>query len=203
VKKIDQFETFDFNFGRIMDFCNKIKNLEDQLIYLKWIIIELEHEGEDIPLILKAGYKAYLKDMEDQEKNLSEGVFYFPISWSDYKDFSKVIGKEIKYREKLLKLFESRKSTETQEKEISVETKSREEKVETSAKINEKISRSGMEKLLDINETSLLIGLAKGTIYKMITAKGIPYKKVGGKVMFSPLELHAWLKKKSVKPIRD
>ena len=93
-----------------MTFCTKLKNLENQIIYLKWILIELEHEGEDIPLILKAGYKEYLKDVEEQEKNLAEGELYLPISWSDYKNFSKLIGNEIEYREKLVELFKARES---------------------------------------------------------------------------------------------
>lgn len=206
VKRINQYNTFDFNFERIMDFCNKLKNLEDQIIYLKWILIELEHEKEDIPLILKAGYKAYLRDIEEQEKNLAEDECYLPISWGDYKDFFSLIGEEIKYREKLVELFKSRKSqkeTDIQEEEVVAESLNHSNDKSKVPEKNGEKAISGMDKLLNIQEASSLIGLATGTIYKLISARKIPHKKIGGKVLFSPLELQKWLKKKSVKPISE
>ena len=58
-----------------------------------------------------------------------------------------------------------------------------------------------MNDLLSIKQTARCLNLAPITIYKMVSAKRIPYCKVGRRVLFDPHKLEEWVSKKSVKPI--
>ena len=55
-----------------------------------------------------------------------------------------------------------------------------------------------IEKLMDINEVSELIGLSQSAIYKMVNTKRIPYVKVGRLVKFEPSKIKLWIKQNSV-----
>ena len=58
-----------------------------------------------------------------------------------------------------------------------------------------------MEKLLNIQEVSDLTGLPVATLYKCICRKTIPFVKLGGRVLFSPLKIQEWIDEHSVSPI--
>ena len=55
-----------------------------------------------------------------------------------------------------------------------------------------------IEKLLNIDEVSELIGLSQSAIYKMVNTKRIPYVKVGRLVKFEPSKIKLWIEKNSV-----
>ena len=55
-----------------------------------------------------------------------------------------------------------------------------------------------IEKLLNIDEVSDLIGLSQSTIYKMVNTKRIPYVKVGRLVKFEPSKIRLWIEQNSV-----
>jgi excisionase family DNA binding protein len=53
--------------------------------------------------------------------------------------------------------------------------------------------------LIDIDELSARIGVAKATIYQWVHRReetGIPHYKIGRLVRFDPLEIQAWLARK-------
>jgi len=58
-----------------------------------------------------------------------------------------------------------------------------------------------MQKLLHIEETSELIGLAVPTIYKAVCQKKIPFIKIGGRLLFDPERLKKWVDSHKVEPI--
>ena len=91
-----------------MNFCNSLEGTDQQITYLKWILIELEHCGEYTDPILKLGYKKYLSDIESIEV---EDDCYIAPEYGDYKDFPKTIQREIDYKEKKLKLLEQYKKS--------------------------------------------------------------------------------------------
>ena len=55
-----------------------------------------------------------------------------------------------------------------------------------------------MERLISIQEASVLLGLKVPTIYKKICRRELPHIKLGGKVLFRPSELERWVQKHSV-----
>ena len=56
-----------------------------------------------------------------------------------------------------------------------------------------------IEKLLNIDELSEIIGLSQSAIYKMVNTKRIPYVKVGRLVKFEPIKIRLWIEQNSVK----
>jgi len=58
-----------------------------------------------------------------------------------------------------------------------------------------------MTSLMDLKTVSKQLGLAEITVYKMVSAKRIPYIKIGRRVLFDPQKLSKWLEKKSVETI--
>lgn len=61
--------------------------------------------------------------------------------------------------------------------------------------------REKMQKLLNVQEASNLLGLAVPTIYKYVCCRKIPYIKVGGRVFFNIERLESWINDLSVDPI--
>ena len=59
-----------------------------------------------------------------------------------------------------------------------------------------------MKNLLEIKEAAILLRLKKSTLYKYTCSKQIPHIKLGGKVLFDPAKLEAWIEDHSVKPIK-
>ena len=55
-----------------------------------------------------------------------------------------------------------------------------------------------MERLIAIQEASVLLGLKVPTIYKKICRRELPHIKLGGKILFRPSELELWVQKHSV-----
>jgi excisionase family DNA binding protein len=55
-----------------------------------------------------------------------------------------------------------------------------------------------MEKLLDITQASEALGLKRSTLYKLTTTRGIPYIKLGSRVLFAPSSLERWTEERSV-----
>lgn len=52
-----------------------------------------------------------------------------------------------------------------------------------------------LEKLLDYNEASQILGLKPATLRTWVSAKKIPYIKLGGAVRFLPEQLRDFIKK--------
>ena len=50
-----------------------------------------------------------------------------------------------------------------------------------------------MEKLININDLSELIGAKRQTIYRWTHENFIPFLKVGGSIRFRPSEIEIWL----------
>jgi excisionase family DNA binding protein len=55
--------------------------------------------------------------------------------------------------------------------------------------------------LLSVKETAIHIGLAEITVRKMISAKRIPHKKLGRRVLIDPDELDTWINEHSIAAI--
>ena len=60
---------------------------------------------------------------------------------------------------------------------------------------------ANLTKLLSIRELADLLGLAEITVRKFCCAKKIPYIKLGGRVLFDPEKISAWIETQSIKPI--
>ena len=60
-----------------------------------------------------------------------------------------------------------------------------------------------MEKLLTIEEAATILGVAKKTLYMYVSAKKIPYCKVGSLVRFKETDLEAWVSAREVRPIGE
>ena len=58
-----------------------------------------------------------------------------------------------------------------------------------------------MQRLLNIEETASLLGLAIPTIYKAVCARKIPFIKIGGRLLFDPERIEEWINSKKVEPI--
>jgi len=50
-----------------------------------------------------------------------------------------------------------------------------------------------MAELVGIDRAARLTGLAKGTLYNMVSAARIPHVKLGRRVLFREAELEAWI----------
>jgi len=49
-----------------------------------------------------------------------------------------------------------------------------------------------MEKLMGVQEISMLLGLSVSTLYKRTSAGTIPFYKIGKRVTFKPSEIEQW-----------
>lgn len=56
-------------------------------------------------------------------------------------------------------------------------------------------------KVIDIDEAAQYTGLAKHTLYKMVSQRRVPYIKLGGRVKFSIDHLDKWIAQHTVMPI--
>lgn len=54
---------------------------------------------------------------------------------------------------------------------------------------------------LDIEETAILLRIKKQTLYQLVNARKIPYRKAGGKLLFEKKEIDAWTKLKAHPPL--
>ena len=60
-----------------------------------------------------------------------------------------------------------------------------------------------MEKLINIEEASDILGLKITTLYKYTCSRRIPYVKLGNRVLFDINKLKAWVQSNSFDPIND
>jgi excisionase family DNA binding protein len=58
-----------------------------------------------------------------------------------------------------------------------------------------------MERLLSIPEVAELIGIKSSTLYKLVSSRKIPFKKIGARVLFDPDEVRVWVDQRSVTPL--
>ncbi len=58
-----------------------------------------------------------------------------------------------------------------------------------------------MQKLLNIYQTSDLLGLKVKTLYTYVCKRKIPFVKLGSRVLFDPIKLEDWIKNNSVDSI--
>ena len=58
-----------------------------------------------------------------------------------------------------------------------------------------------LPKLLSIQECAEALNIAKITLYKLVSAKRIPFVKLGSRVLFEPEKIAGWIEERSVKPI--
>lgn len=56
-------------------------------------------------------------------------------------------------------------------------------------------------RLLDINEAAIYLGVEKQTLYKWVCQRFIPFVKAGRLTKFDPKELDRWISKVTVKEI--
>jgi len=57
-----------------------------------------------------------------------------------------------------------------------------------------KITAIGVKQALDMNDASVLTGLSKSHLYKLVCSKKVPYYKCNGKLTyFDKTELTAWM----------
>ena len=56
------------------------------------------------------------------------------------------------------------------------------------------------DKLIDVETTAEVLGVAPKTVRKWISIHYIPYVKIGRRVMFRPKSLELWLNQKENKP---
>ena len=57
--------------------------------------------------------------------------------------------------------------------------------------------------LLDIEEASGKTRLSVSTLYKRVSARQIPFLKIGGRVFFEEGDLDAWLAAQRVPPVSE
>lgn len=57
--------------------------------------------------------------------------------------------------------------------------------------------------LLDIEEASGKTRLSVSTLYKRVSARQIPFLKIGGRVFFDESDLEAWLAAQRVAPVSE
>ena len=60
-----------------------------------------------------------------------------------------------------------------------------------------------LPKLLKIQDISEALNLAPITLYKLVSARKIPFVKLGSRVLFEPEKIAAWIEERSVKPINS
>ena len=58
-----------------------------------------------------------------------------------------------------------------------------------------------LAKLMSVKELAARLGIAEITVRKYCCAKKIPYIKLGGRVLFDPEKILAWLEKRSINPL--
>ena len=56
---------------------------------------------------------------------------------------------------------------------------------------------------MDVGQAAAYVGLAKATVYTMVSQRRIPYVKVGKLTKFDKGLLDAWLKRHTVMPSRQ
>ena len=59
-----------------------------------------------------------------------------------------------------------------------------------------------LHKLLSVQEIADVLNLAKITIYKMVSAREIPFIKIGSRVLFDKNSTLDWIEEQSIKPIK-
>ena len=57
------------------------------------------------------------------------------------------------------------------------------------------------QRLMDIGETSKLLGVSSGTLYVWVCQKRVPYVKIGRLTKFDPGDIEAWIRERKVGPI--
>jgi excisionase family DNA binding protein len=57
-----------------------------------------------------------------------------------------------------------------------------------------------MEKLLNINEASELLGLAKATLYRYASMRMVPAIKLGDRLLFKQSDLEKWIDDHRIEP---
>ena len=53
-------------------------------------------------------------------------------------------------------------------------------------------------RLLTVDEVADLLRLSKPTIYKFVSRRQIPFVKLGGRLLFEPEKLTAWIQDRAV-----
>jgi len=56
-------------------------------------------------------------------------------------------------------------------------------------------------RLLNVSEVAVLLGIAEATVYAWTSAKKIPYFRIGGRVRFEEQTIREWLNERRVEPI--
>lgn len=57
-----------------------------------------------------------------------------------------------------------------------------------------------MKELLNVDEAAAYLGLAKSTVYKLVSWKRIPFYKLGARVLFDKGILSSWVERYAVQP---
>lgn len=60
-----------------------------------------------------------------------------------------------------------------------------------------------LPKLLSIQQVAEALNIAKITVYKMVSAKRIPFVKLGSRVLFEPEKIAAWIEEQSIRPLNS
>lgn len=60
----------------------------------------------------------------------------------------------------------------------------------------------GAEEQWDVEQTARFLNFSTSWVYRRVAMNGIPHRKIGKSVRFSPRELHEWLEGKSVEAVR-
>ena len=59
-----------------------------------------------------------------------------------------------------------------------------------------------MTELIDVSTAAHHLGIAKITVYKMVSAKKIPFTKIGRRVLFDPKIIENWIADHTTAAIR-
>jgi excisionase family DNA binding protein len=60
-----------------------------------------------------------------------------------------------------------------------------------------------MDKLLDVSEAAVLLGIARQTVYQYVSAKKIPCVKIGSRVLFCERDLEMWVSAQRIPSILE
>ncbi len=90
------FNTFNFDYGKVMDYCKKLKNTEDKILYLEYVVKEKKNDGSlDIEAYFGPSFAEKIKnekrylEKELKLKNPYKAEGYDKIVWAkNRQDFA-------------------------------------------------------------------------------------------------------------------
>ena len=106
-----------------------------------------------------------------------------------------------KQKKQLVTSLLSKKEKEINLKTLSLENKTQDKKISRVKTLNKNCPNKGLlfDNLMDVEIVAEVLGLAPKTIRNWVSARRIPFVRVGRKVMFRQKSFELWLNRKEIK----